>query len=112
MKLEKNILQSACENAMLEVDSVHNEIMSTLREKVEKTHPYTFTPPKTENGRWQTSFIDGCGKRKNLKAQTKKELLDKLIPIYFSKSHIDNLTFHELFVEWLDYKSTVTTTIP
>ena len=108
MKLEKNILQSAYESAMLEVDSVHNEIMATLREKVEKTHPYTFTPPKAENGRWQTSFIDGCGKRKNLKAKTKEELLDKLIPIYFSKSHIDNLTFHELFVEWLDYKSTVT----
>lgn len=101
-------MQSAYESAMLEVDSVHNEIMATLREKVKKTHPYTFTPPKAENGRWQTSFIDGCGKRKNLKAKTKEELLDKLIPIYFSKSHIDNLTFHELFVEWLDYKSTVT----
>ena len=78
------------------------------REKVEKQHPYTLTPPKTENGRWQTSYLDRNGKRKNLKAPTKEELLDKLIPIYFSKSHIDNLTFHELFVEWLNYKSTVT----
>lgn len=108
MKLEKNILQSVCENAMLEVDSVHNEIMTTLRMKAEKMHPYALTPPQTESGRWQTTYIDGYGKRKNLKAQTKEELLDKLIPIYFSKPHIDNLTFHELFVEWLDYKSTVT----
>lgn len=108
MKSDKNILQSVYENAMLEVDGVHNEIMATLRKKVEKAHPYTFTPPKTESGRWQTSYIDGCGKRKNLKAQTKEELLDKLIPIYFSKLHIDNLTFHELFAEWLDYKSSVT----
>lgn len=108
MTLNKNILQSAYENAMLEIDSVHNEIMATLREKVEKKHPYTLTPPTTEKGRWQTSYIDGNGKRKNLKAPTKEELLDKLIPIYFSKSHIDNLSFHELFDEWLAYKSTVT----
>jgi len=30
-----------------------------------------------------------------------------LIPIYFSKTHIEKLIFHELFVEWLDYKATV-----
>lgn len=35
-------------------------------------------------------------------------MLDKLIPVYFSKSHIDNLTFHGLFEEWLDYKATIT----
>ena len=108
MILNKNVLQFTYENAMLETGGVHNEIMATLREKVEKQHPYTLTPPKTENGRWQTSYLDRNGKRKNLKAPTKEELLDKLIPIYFSKSHIDNLTFHELFVEWLNYKSTVT----
>ena len=34
-------------------------------------------------------------------------ILDKLIPIYFSKTHIEKLIFHELFVEWLDYKATV-----
>lgn len=108
MELEKYILQSVCENAILEVDSVHDEIMATLRVKVEKEHPYTLTPPKTEGGRWQTSYIDGYGKRKNLKAQTKEELLDKLIPIYFSDSHIDKLTFYGLYEEWLEYKVTVT----
>lgn len=64
MTLDKNILQSAYENDMLEVDSVHNEIMATLREKVEKKHPYTLTPPTSKKGRWQTSYIDGNGKRK------------------------------------------------
>lgn len=108
MKSEEKLLQFICENAILEVDSVHDEIMATLREKVKKEHPYTFTPPKTEGGRWQTSYIDECGKRKNLKAQTKEELLDKLIPIYFANTHIDNLTFHGLYEEWLEYKATVT----
>lgn len=108
MKLDKNILQSAYEKAMLEVDSVHNEIMATLREKVENKHPYAITPLTTEKGQWQTTYIDGSGKRKSLKAQTKEDLLDKLIPVYFSKTHIDNLTFHGLFEEWLDYKATIT----
>ncbi len=49
---------------------MHNEIMATLRMKVEKKHPYALTPPKAEGGRWQTSYLDECGKRKNLKAQT------------------------------------------
>ncbi len=70
MKTAKNILQTICENAMVEEDSVHNEIMATLRMKVEKKHPYALTPPKAEGGRWQTSYLDECGKRKNLKAQT------------------------------------------
>ncbi|MDF2586890.1 MAG: hypothetical protein K0S41_731, partial [Anaerocolumna sp.] len=48
------------------------------------------------------------GKRKNIKAQTEKELLDKLIPVFFSNSYIDKLTFNELYVEWLEYKKTVT----
>lgn len=104
----KNILQTICENAMVEEDSVHNEIMATLHMKVEKKHPYALTPPKAEGERWQTNYLDECGKRKNLKAQTKEELLDKLISVYFSKSHIDNLIFHELFSEWLNYKASVT----
>lgn len=108
MEFEKNTLQNLCKNAMLDVGSVHDEIMTSLRVKAKKEHPYALTPPKTEGGRWQTSYVDGSGRRKNLKAPTKEELLDKLVLIYFSKSHIDNLTFHELFAEWLDYKSTVT----
>lgn len=33
--------------------------------------------------------------------------MDKLIPIYFQNSHIDKLTFHELYEEWLEYKKGV-----
>ena len=64
MTLNKNILQSAYENAMLEVDSVHNEIMATLREKVETKSPYTFTVPTTEKRRWLTNYIAEVGNAK------------------------------------------------
>lgn len=73
-----------------------------------KLHPYAITPPAGQNGRWQTCYKDEKGKRKNIKAQSKEELLDKLIPIYFANSHIDNLTFYGLYEEWLAYKVTVT----
>lgn len=46
--------------------------------------------------------------RKNIKAQTEEDLLNKLIPLYFQNSHIDKLTFHKLYEEWLEYKKTVT----
>lgn len=92
---------------ILTTDSVlADKIMSTKREQVRKQHKYAITPPSTDNGRWQTCYRNSNGKRKNIKAQTEEELLDKLIPIYFSDPYIDK-TFHELYLEWIEYKKTV-----
>lgn len=108
MKLEENILQFILESGILDSGSVLNEVMATQREKVRKSHPYAITPPNGEKSRWQTWYVDRNGKRKNMKAQTENELLDKLAILYFSNSHIDKLTFHGLYEEWLDYKASVT----
>lgn len=103
-----SLLKDALDYGILSVDSVLDKLMSTKREQIKKLHPYAITPPATENGRWQTCYREPDGKRKNIKAQTEEELLDKLIPVYFSNSFIDKLTFNELYVEWLEYKKTVT----
>jgi integrase len=103
-----SLLKDALDYGILSVDSVLDKLMSTKREQIKKLHPYAITPPATENGRWQTCYREADGKRKNIKAQTEEELLDKLIPIYFSNSHIDKWTFNELYMEWLEYKKTVT----
>ena len=103
-----SVLQEALSSGIVDIDSVLDTLMSTKREKILLVHPYSITPPASENGRWQTCYKDGQGKRKNIKAQTKEELLDKLIPIYFSNTHLDKLTFCGLYEEWLDYKTTVT----
>lgn len=71
-------------------------------------HPYKITEPKSENGRWQTYYKNANGERKIIRAQTKDALLEKLIPIYFQESHLDKLSFSDLFLEWLEYKKTVT----
>ncbi len=100
-------MKDAINSGILDIDSVLDTLMSTKRDKILKIHSYAITPPASENGRWQTCYKDEKGKRKNIKAQTKEELLDKLIPIYFSGSHLD-ITFYGLYEEWLEYKKTVT----
>lgn len=108
MKNNEEALQEAVNLGILDLDSVSDIIMATKKEQVKKLHPYAITPPAHEGGRWQTCYKDMTGKKKNIKAPTEEELLDKLIPVYFSKSHFDNLTFFGLYEEWLEYKSTVT----
>ncbi|RKI76071.1 hypothetical protein D7V90_21800 [bacterium 1xD42-87] len=106
--LKLSLLQDAINFDILDIDSVLDMLMSKKRENILKIHPYAITPPSSQNGRWQTCYKDEKGKRKNIKAQSKEELLDKLIPIYFASTHIDNLTFYGLYEEWLEYKATVT----
>lgn len=106
--LRLSILKEAIDYGILDIDSVLDTLMSSKKEQILKIHPYAITPPSTESGRWQTCYKDEAGKRKNIKAQSKEELLDKLIPIYFKNLHIDKLTFNRLYEEWLSYKATVT----
>lgn len=108
IKQKIDILYQALESGIIDADSVLDTLMSTKREQIMKMHTYAITPPTKEGGRWQTCYKDASGKRKNIKAQTKEELLDKLVPIYFSETHLDKLTFYGLYEEWLEYKVTVT----
>lgn len=103
-----SLLKEALDCGIISTDSVLDTLMSTKREHIRKIHTYAITPPAKEGGRWQTCYKGSDGKRKNIKAQTEDELLDKLIPIYFQNSHIDKMTFHKLYEEWLEYKQTVT----
>ncbi len=99
------LLQLNSKYGILNMGSALDEIpMSKKIEAVKKQHPYAITPPSTEKGRWQTRFKDSDGKSKSVRAQSEAELWEKLVPLYFSNKHIDNLSFHSLFEEWLEYK--------
>lgn len=95
-------------SGIINVDNVQDIIMANKKDQVRKLHTYTITAPSKEGGRWQTYYKDKDGKRKIIRAQTEDELLDKLVPIYLSNSHLDKMTFYELYEEWLEYKQTVT----
>lgn len=106
--MELSLLKEAMDCGILNSDSVLDMLMSSKKEQIKKIHPYAITPPSKDGGRWQTFYKGTDGKRKNIKAQTEEDLLNKLIPLYFQNSHIDKLTFHKLYEEWLEYKKTVT----
>lgn len=95
-------------NGIINTDNVLNIIMANKKEQVRKLHPYNITPPAKEGGRWQTYYRDDKGTRKIIRAQTEDAVLEKLIPIYLQTSHNDKLTFHELYEEWLEYKTGMT----
>lgn len=91
---------------IISLDSVRDHILMTRIEKVKQIHPYSVSSPdNNKDKRWQTTYKDKTtGKRKSLKAQTENDLYLKLYEVYFSQN-IDKKTFHELFLEWIEYKS-------
>lgn len=102
------LLKEVIDYGIIDADSVLDMLMSNKREQILKIHPYAITPPTSEDGRWQTTYKEANGKRRNIKAPSKEALLDKLIPFYFSNPPADKMTFHALYEEWLEYKQTVT----
>ena len=105
---QMDLLRNAAECGIIDMDSVLDTYMANKRNQVKKLHPYSITPPAQDGGRWQTWYKDESGKRKNIKAPTEEELLDKLIPIYLKKTDNDKLIFHKLYEEWLTYKTSIT----
>lgn len=102
------ILKNALEDGIISQDSVFDMLMTAKKDRIRKIHKYAITPPSGDGKRWQTYYKGEHVKRKIIKAQTENELIEKLILIYLSDSHIDKLTFHELYEEWLGYKESVT----
>ena len=93
------VLQEAINNGILNEDNVLDLIMASKKEAVRKTHKYAITAPSEAKGsRWQTRYVDCCGKAKIIKAQTEDELFEKLVHLYFP--HHEKLTFNALFEEW------------
>ena len=102
------VLQQALDYGIISLDGVHESIMASKKDKLKNLHTFAITPPSKKNPRWQTYYKIADGTRKLIRAQSEEELLDKLIPIYFPKKDIDNLTFYALYEEWLSYKSSIT----
>lgn len=100
-------LQKNLGNDILDLDTMQSLHMAKKIDKVRKLHTFAITSPKEEGGRWQTYYKDSTGKRRCMKAGTEEELLLKLVDIYFDQKHIDKMTFEQLFLEWLDYKKSV-----
>lgn len=104
----ENLLYLLQKENIIDKDNVLEILMKSKKTQVLKMHPYKITPPASDKGRWQTYYKGDDGKRKILRAQTEKEIVEKLFSIYFSKSYLDNFIFYDLFQQWLEYKKMIT----
>ena len=68
--------------SLCDILSDRDNVLDNIMKKVLDQHPYAITPPSKDNGRWQTFYLDSNGKRKNIKAPTREDLVKKLIKIY------------------------------
>lgn len=76
------------------------------REQVQNLHRYAITPPNKGNRYWITYYKEESKPRKLIRGHSEEELLDKLIDLY-GLNH-ENLTFYQLYLEWLEYKKPLT----
>lgn len=104
--MDLSSLNMLLQYGIINPDSVQDKAMQI--KQLLSLHPYAITAPASETGRWQTFYKDANGKRKNLKAPTKEQLIKKLITIYSANSIEKKLTFSKLYQEWLEYKQTIT----
>ena len=104
-----NILSAITADDIINTDNVLDIIMTAKK----KSCYHKCTHIKLQS---QSQKMDGgrriirmqTGKEKSSAHKQKDALLEKLIPIYFQESHLDKFNFSDLFLEWLEYKKTVT----
>lgn len=101
-------LQALLQCDTLDVCNVLDMIMASKREKIKKLHAYSITPANSHNKYWTTYFKREDKPRQLVRGKTEEELLDKLVKLYEEISHLDKLTFNQMFEEWLEYKKAIT----
>lgn len=103
-------LTEAIDLGIIDMSAVHQSIMMNRKQQVLKMHKYKIS--LGSDGRYQTMFVDtATGKRKNIKGRSEDEILTKLVDLYYQTSYIDNLTFHDVYTEWLEHKKLTTSSV-
>lgn len=101
-------LQALLQCDTLDMCNVLDMIMASKRAKIKKLHTYAITPANSCNKYWTTYFKPENQARQLIRGKTEEELLDKLVKLYEETENLDNLTFNQLFEEWLEYKKAMT----
>lgn len=106
--LIQQTLHDIVRDDILNMGNVLELIMANKREKIKKEHEYAITPPSKSNRYWITYYKRENEPRKLIRGHSEKELLDKLIKLYEVDQNLDNKTFFQLYLEWLEYKTPLT----
>lgn len=110
MKEDNNInriflLSDSFRDDILNMGNVLELIMANKREKIKKAHGYAITPPNKSNKYWITYYKRENEARKLIRGHSEEELLNKLVKLYEADENLDNRTFYQLYLEWLEYKT-------
>lgn len=100
--IDMDLLQDMLRYDIIQFEGVSEKIRTLKIEKALELHPYAITPPKDENGRWQT-FVNVGTKRKKLAKTHLKDLHDCLI-LHYLKEENRNITLRKFYLEWVKKK--------
>lgn len=93
---EKELLQWACDNGMLDITAITTMITMKKREEILKRHEYRVW--KGKNGRWYT-YLNAKNERRQISASSLEKLEDRIVNHY---SDLENEpTLDAVFYEWL-----------
>lgn len=107
MTVMDEVLKILIEQGIVSADSLRQAENMRLAQKVALLHENKIS--QLPNGQWKTYTPSKNGKRKELRARTKEDLLNKILAFYEeTDSHLENIIFEDLFEEWLEYKNTIT----
>ena len=108
-KVEMNINKNELMQELFKYDK-YDMIVSDVLGKLDKLkteralqmHPYKITPPKDENGRWQT-YIDTEDGRKKIVKKKEQDLYNALKDYYLEDQN-KNVTLKGFYPEWMKKK--------
>lgn len=101
---ENEVLKYAIENGILDIALVQEQVVMQKRKELLEKHTYSIYQG-TNDKMWYSYLPTRDGKRKKIKASTRKKLEDKIVAYW--RSVEDNPTIEELFYDWIDRKYTL-----
>ncbi|MDO4961223.1 MAG: tyrosine-type recombinase/integrase [Eubacteriales bacterium] len=107
--MARQTLHGKSHNDIIDKESLLVIQEMTIKETLAARYGYSFTPPSTEGGRWQTYYKDPfTGKRICIKGKTKEDVVDKLYVYIKEEKSNKKQTLTMTYEMWLEYKRSVT----
>ena len=101
---EIEALRTLEKSGIMSPGEVHNIILMTQKNKVEKIHPYAISQGQGQDTRWNTKVVDPVtGERKKVSAKTEEKLYEKLYCFYYSKKAA-KFSLKDIYPEWMRFR--------
>lgn len=96
--LDKDILNFALENGIIDISTIREQIEMSKREEYLKMHPYKIW--QGTNGKWYTYLQDKEGRRIQKNRTTQKDIEDLIVSTI--RESIESPTVKDIYYDWMD----------